>query len=136
MNISSINDDNLNFSQTHRGLILEKVLRKECMCISEIAKSLNVSRRTIYNWFGMKNLDLEIIYKVGIVTGYDFSADIPGFDKVKQIFDEKSMKENLVVNEPDSKAVHYWMEKYISLLEKYNTVVLKDYGNLKDKEML
>jgi hypothetical protein len=28
------------------------------------------------------------------------------------------------------------MEKYISLLEKYNTVVLKDYGNLKDKEML
>ena len=84
----------------------------------------------------MKNLDLEIIYKVGIVTGYDFSADIPGFDKVKQIFDEKSMKENLVINEPDSKAVHYWMEKYISLLEKYNTVVLKDYGNLKDKEML
>lgn len=139
MNISSIDNDigneNLTLGQPDLGLILEKVLHRECMCISEIAKNLNVSRRTVYNWFGMKNLDLEIIYKIGNVTGYDFSKDIPGFDKMKQAFEEKAIKQSLILDEEDSNAVHYWMEKYISLLEKYNNIILKDYGKLNDKEM-
>lgn len=104
------------------GSILEKAVRKDCMGISEIARKLQVSRRTLYNWFESENIDLEIFYKVGLITGYDFSKEIPGFEEGKKHFAINFTKE-LSASDGHANTVFYWMERYIHLLEKYNSIL-------------
>jgi transcriptional regulator with XRE-family HTH domain len=104
------------------GSILEKAVRKDCMGISEIARKLQVSRRTLYNWFESENLDLEVFYKVGLVTGHDFSKEIPGFEEEKKRFAGNFPKE-LSALDDNANTVYYWMERYIHLLEKYNSIL-------------
>lgn len=104
------------------GSILEKAVRKDCMGISEIARKLQVSRRTLYNWFESENIDLKIFYKVGLITGYDFSTEIPGFEEGKKRFAFNLPKE-LSALDDNANTVFYWMERYIQLLEKYNSIL-------------
>lgn len=106
----------------HYGSILEKAIRNDCMGISEIARKLQVSRRTLYNWFESEKLDLEIIYKVGVVTGHNFSKEIPGFDEQKRLFVNTFSTEASELDD-NSNTVYYWMERYIHLLERYNSVL-------------
>ena len=105
----------------HYGSILEKAVKKDCMCISEIARKLQVSRRTLYNWFESENIDLEIFYKVGVITGHDFSKEIPGFGEEKKRF-AGNFPELPALNNNTNMA-YYWMERYIHLLEKYNSIL-------------
>jgi AcrR family transcriptional regulator len=106
----------------HYGAILEKAIRNDCMGISEIARKLQVSRRTLYNWFESEKLDIEIIYKVGVVTGHNFSKEIPGFDEKKKLF---AINPSTQFSDPEdnSNTVYYWMERYIHLLERYNSIL-------------
>jgi len=106
----------------NHGSILEKAVRKNCIGISEIARKLDVSRRTLYNWFESENIDLEIFYKVGIITGHDFSKEIPGFEEGKKRFAVNFPKE-LSTLDDNANTVYYWMERYIHLLEKYNSIL-------------
>src|ERR1700754_1762845 len=68
----SSNSSNPNF-----GRIVERVVRRDRMGISELARRLKVSRRTIYNWFEMERLSIDIISKIGFVIGHDFSDEFP-----------------------------------------------------------
>jgi DNA-binding phage protein len=106
----------------NHGSILEKAVRKDCMGISEIARKLQVSRRTLYNWFESENIDFEIFYKVGIVTGHDFSKEVPGFEEEKKRFDGNFQNQLSALGD-NANNVFYWMERYIQLLEKYNSIL-------------
>lgn len=108
----------------HVGNILEQVLRMERIGISELSRKLKVSRRTIYNWFEQENLSLQILLEVGNIIGHDFTAELP----------ETLMKNHRhVINAPDASSVknvdmdnnsvYFWMNKYITLLEKYNDLL-------------
>lgn len=108
----------------HLGSILEKAVRMERIGISELSRKLRVSRRTIYNWFEQENLNIQIILKVGEMIGHDFSAELPEnllrtHRRLLNI-DENSL-ENKV--EMDNNSVYFWMNKYVSLLEKYNDLL-------------
>ncbi|WP_164108749.1 MULTISPECIES: helix-turn-helix domain-containing protein [Sphingobacterium] len=108
----------------HVGNVLEQVLRMERIGISELSRKLKVSRRTIYNWFKQENLNLQILLEVGNIIGHDFTAELP---------------ETLIKNHPhllnaedsssitnadiDNSSVYFWMNKYISLLEKYSDLL-------------
>ena len=108
------------------GQVLERVVRRDRMCISELSRKLNVSRRTIYNWFDQKDLNPQIIWKVGTVIGYDFSHELPdSFPKNRNIIHvaPKEITEDNAVD--DENSIYFWMNKYIQLLEEYNEVIIR-----------
>ncbi|SDD20245.1 helix-turn-helix domain-containing protein [Pedobacter soli] len=106
------------------GQVLERVVRRDRMGISELSRKLNVSRRTIYNWFDQKSLNPEIIWKVGSVIGHDFSIELPEtFAKTSNNIREAFDAHTEDFAKGDANSVYFWMNKYIKLLEKYNEIL-------------
>ncbi|UKT65753.1 helix-turn-helix domain-containing protein [Pedobacter mucosus] len=122
----------------NNGQILERVIRRDRMGISELSRKLNVSRRTIYNWFDQKTLNPEIIWKVGNVIGHDFSIDLPdafakGGNVIQHSFTTQQTEEHKKIS---TNSVYFWMNKYIRLLEKYNEVLVKGTNELESSETI
>ena len=113
--------------ELNAGQIVERVVRRNKVSISELARRMRVNRRSVYNWFDQKTLKIDIICKIGNVLNHDFSVDFPeafgerGFAVMEKMVDEMDENEH---KHPNS--VHYWMVKYISLLEKYNALLSQD----------
>lgn len=115
--------------ELNAGQIVERVVRRNKVSISELARRMQVNRRSVYNWFDQKALKIDIICKIGHVLNHDFSIDFP------EAFGERgySVMEKLVEGIDDYEhkhpnSVHYWMVKYISLLEKYNALLSQETG--------
>ena len=104
------------------GQVVERAVRRKSMGISEIARKLGVSRRTLYNWFDMKELSPDIVSKIGFVIGYDFARDFPeGFFKgTKAFVTEVSAGASGFPGVSPKDPVYYWMNRYIKLLENFN----------------
>ena len=66
---------------THRGEIVEKVVRKSGYALTKLADKLEISRNTLYNKFQDANLSYRFIQKVGRVLHYDFSTHFPEMPK-------------------------------------------------------
>ena len=106
----------------HYGQLVEYIVRKDGYSLSDLAKELNINRRTIYNWFQTSNLRSDVIYRIGYVIRHDFSKEFP------ELFTKEDFKGMYVAKMPakfpsivDSEEVNkQWMEKYVSLLERYN----------------
>jgi transcriptional regulator with XRE-family HTH domain len=114
---------------TNCGQIVEKVVKMDRMSISEISRKLNVSRRTLYNWFETKNLSFDIIEKIGLVIDHDFSEEFPEtFPLNKSLKNGNLDMTNLQTKENLSDPIYYWMDKYIKLLERFNEVLPIKYG--------
>ncbi|WP_316820089.1 helix-turn-helix domain-containing protein [Pedobacter gandavensis] len=115
------------------GQVIEHVVRKDHMGITELSRKLHVSRRTIYNWFDQESLSFDIICKIGNVMNHDFSKEFP--DDFARLQDEAREKKRDFSNIQDnstanySTAVNYWMNKYIHLLEKYNELLSQKSPN-------
>ncbi|ASU34761.1 helix-turn-helix domain-containing protein [Mucilaginibacter xinganensis] len=110
------------------GEILERVVRRDRMSISELSRNLDVSRRTIYNWFEMERLSVEIIKRIGFVIGHDFSKEFPEEFAINSVTvnpEHRRIEPHLA--DPPPNAVYYWMDRYIKLLEKYTEVL--NHGN-------
>jgi len=111
--------------QPHYGEIVERVIRRNGHSITDVSKGTRVNRRSIYNWFNQRHLKPEIILKIGHVINHDFSVEFPDLF-TSQDFDKNFVqfpagKDHPVnVNEQDL----VWKDKYITLLEQYNTVLL------------
>lgn len=91
------------------GEIVEHAVRRQHVNISELSRQMNVNRRTLYNWFRQKKLPLDVILSIGEVIRYDFS---------------KEFKDEFQVPRQDpSDDKYYWMEKYITLLEDYKSLL-------------
>lgn len=104
------------------GEILERIVRRNRMGISELSRKLNVSRRTIYNWFGQDHLNHEVILQIGQSLGQNLSVSFP------DVFAESNTEvvhrtETGTKRSGDSNSVYFWMNKYINLLEKYNSLL-------------
>ena len=104
--------------QVHHGLIVEKVVRRSGFSISEIARSINVNRRSIYNYFGQERLSIDIIAAFETALNHDFSQDIPEYSKYKL--------NKMPVGKEFGEA-EIWKKKYLYLLEKYNDLLLKQH---------
>lgn len=98
---------------SHQGEIIEKVIRREGPSLTDLAKLMNVSRRSLYNWFTQRKLKPEIIVSIGRTMNYDFSSEFPG------LFTSDEFKVESVQPTPES-SINVWQEKYIDLLERYN----------------
>ncbi len=109
------------------GKVIERVVRRDHVRISELSRKLHVSRRTIYNWFNQESLSFEIICKIGSAIMHDFSKEFP--EEFARIDSEIGDNMNAFATSdpmstaPPSGSVEYWMNKYIRLLEKYNDLL-------------
>lgn len=100
--------------QAHNGEIVEKIVRRSGMSLSEVARKAKVNRRSIYNWFQQPRLNVEIIKKIGCILNHDFSSEFPEYSLLKRSHEYDAKPE------PD---LSYWKNKYIDLLEKYNKLL-------------
>jgi plasmid maintenance system antidote protein VapI len=99
----------------HRGEIIEKAVRESGFPIAELARRMKKSRRTIYNLFENPHVSIDEVLQIGKIIHCDFS----------DMFTEVS-KNISIVEEPKAEygeTVAYWKDKYIELLEKYNTLL-------------
>ncbi len=112
---------------THRGQIVEMVIRREGYSISELARLAKVNRRSVYYWFNQPYLKTEIIYQIGIYIKHDFSIEFPYIfksDDFKHVSNFNSLNIVKVVAQQPSDT-EYWKNKYLEILEKYNDLLVK-----------
>ncbi|RZL51229.1 MAG: hypothetical protein EOP00_00380 [Pedobacter sp.] len=116
--------NNLNTSVSidqHYGHVVEKVVRRAHIGISEIARKLHISRRTLYNWFETKQISIDIIKKIGYVIGHDFSVELPeAFSGEDRRAADQYLGMPFSNIDDKNQSVFYWMERYIKLLENVN----------------
>ena len=99
----------------HRGEIVEKAVRASGFPIAELARRMKKSRRHIYNIFENPNLSLDEMLQIGKIIHHDFSAVFTALPKKESLWqDEAATYEN---------SAAYWKDKYIALLEKYNSLL-------------
>lgn len=108
---------------SNKGDVIERVVRTK-IGISELSRILNVSRTSIYNWFEHGHINLETICKIGQAINYDFSNEFPEeFAKSRNHALTDLVSNVGIKNENCEKSVNYWMNKYISLLERCNDLL-------------
>ena len=117
-------------NKRHAGSIIESIIRKRGHNLSKLAKHMNISRCTLYNWFEHEILPLDVLLKIGSFIDYDFSNEFP---EVFAFMAEKKTNIHLQESEATPQTdVNHWMHKYILLLEKYNkSLMSKEYHSSK-----
>ncbi len=110
-----------NIMEKHNGQIVEYLVRKYGYSITDLAKEMNVNRRSVYNYFQNKYLKSDVIFKVGIIIRHDFSHEFP------ELFTTKEF--NAIVGtstlDNSSSTQDVWKNKYIRLLEQYSNLLSK-----------
>ncbi|MBE9583569.1 hypothetical protein IM792_03835 [Mucilaginibacter sp. JRF] len=107
-------------NNAHYGQLLEYAVRRKGISLTELAVSLKVNRRTIYNWFESPYLKNNIIYRIGLAINHDFSVEFPQYFTSDMFSSDKVRSANEISTYADSSD---WKDKYINLLEKYNQVL-------------
>jgi hypothetical protein len=113
---------------SNKGDVIERIVRTK-IGISELSRILHVSRTSIYNWFEHGHLNLDTICKIGQAINHDFANEFPeefANANLHHPTDTTSEKTD------ESYSIQYWMNKYISLLEKYNEL-LSELSQVEDK---
>lgn len=106
----------------NNGLI-ERIVRNK-IGISELSRILDVSRTSIYNWFQQKQISLDIVCKIGHAIDYDFGNDFPeAFAKEGDKIMASLLREKMEGDHYYTNSIQYWMNKYITLLEKHNELL-------------
>jgi len=102
------------------GRVVERVVRRHPMGISKIARKLQVSRRTVYNWFGQTKIDIDVLIRIGAAIGHDFSVDFPVEFAMLAGHQQDALDSIPEAGIRQGNPVYYWMHKYIKLLERYH----------------
>ena len=104
----------------HRGQIIEYTVRKNGYSISDLAREVNVNRRSIYNWFNQEHLKKENIFHVGQILRHDFSKEFPELFASDDFKSVTRINIHWPVNQSEIDGEEY-KNKYLLLLEKYNS---------------
>lgn len=99
------------------GQLLERVVRRKELNITELATAIGVQRRTMYNWFSSRVLSPEILHRISKVIVYDFEQP-----EQLPIIVAPSIVE-LATDLVTIKNEEYWKDKYIDLLERYSEIL-------------
>ncbi|MGN0002922.1 MAG: helix-turn-helix domain-containing protein [Sphingobacterium composti] len=120
---------NLKYSlKRHAGSIVESIIRRKGHNISKLARTMKISRCTLYNWFEHDNLPFDILIRIGSCIDYDFSTDFP---EVFNVHTNQKTEPSYLQNQlTENEKVDFWIRKYILLLEKYNDSLMnKTYSS-------
>ncbi|TWR28872.1 TetR/AcrR family transcriptional regulator [Mucilaginibacter pallidiroseus] len=111
--------------EKHNGQIAEYLVRKYGYSITDLALQLNVNRRSLYNYFRNKNLQVDILLRIGIIIRHDFSAEFPEFFSGSEfkVLPKSPSDTPTLANSSSEEEV--WKSKYIDLLEQHRKLLLK-----------
>ncbi|MEX1189912.1 MAG: hypothetical protein WED33_11685 [Bacteroidia bacterium] len=101
-------------------------VRKSGIPLTRIVDKLGKSRKWIYNQFEMPDVPLDIIIEIGKVIHHDFTFDI---DELNSASKSKSLSEVDEERNYEGNEVHYWKNKYLSLLEEFNSYLKRHKEN-------
>ncbi len=104
----------------HKGEIVEKAVRQSGLPLTQLAKRMGKSRRWLYNAFDNPNLSIDHILHIGAIIHYNFSDDIQDLQRFRILEDPRAEENSYTV---PSESAEYWKNKYLTLLEKYNTLL-------------
>lgn len=113
----------------HRGELFQNIVRKWCkdhgFTLAYLAKKAGYSRNMVYHHFNDENLDYSIIFKYGKAMKHDFSSNFPEMStKIFKIETETNSSKETINTEDCLAQIEHWKNKYIALLEHYNSVVV------------
>lgn len=122
----------------HRGKILREVLDKYSaangISMLALSKKVGYNASSSYRHFEKENLELHIIQRYGKAIGHDFRVEFPELDE----------EYGYILSEPQSpgyepvtllqalKQRDSWKEKYFSLLEKHNSLLMEKIEEKKE----
>lgn len=106
---------------THRGQIIEKIIRRSGYSLTKLAEKLGITRNTLYNKFKKANLNYRFIIRVGNIIKYDFSYDFPEIKNHPDLMAQNA----LLVSGKEDMSAHLWRaeDRYTRLLERYNNLL-------------
>jgi len=108
--------------EKHHGKIIERIVRRANISLSELSKMMGVNRRSMYNWFALPKVKPEVIFRLGKALEHDFSKEFPEFFSSEDFNTHWKHSggpryESVLPQATDD---DFWKDKYISLLEKMN----------------
>jgi len=105
-----------------RGKILASVIERYGVNKTVLAAKAGYSRSSYYKHIENPNLSYHIISKYGIALNHDFTKEFIDMPK----YEVNETKENYDLPADLNEALYqisYWKNKYIDLLEKYNSLI-------------
>ena len=99
----------------HMGHILEKDLRRKGLNLSELAIALNITRRTLYNWFSQEVINEPTMERISSVINAEF---------MPRKFNPLMLK-NTIAFSKHLKDEAYWQDRYVELLELYSNLLME-----------
>lgn len=99
----------------HRGQIVEKIVRQSGYSLTRLAKSLGISRNTLYNRFQNPNLGYSFILDVSNIIHYNFSPEFPEMKEAIELGGEGPISS---IDRGTAELLRV-KGKYIKLLERY-----------------
>jgi|SRR5690606_30499506 len=117
----------------HDGNVLRKLIGDVGVPISRIAKELGVDRSTIYRMFDKADISIEFLLKIGKVINKDMSIFFPEIIQTIQesTIDYSSLKSYSELLDESN----YWKDKYINVLEKYNSLLNEQSTTMRSKRI-
>ena len=109
----------------HKGEIIEKAVRSSGYSITKLADSLGRSRRWIYQIFESPNVPIDYILDIGKIIHHDFSNEVRELKVYRIKMSNESFQESAQIVDSDRKEAEYWKNKYLTVLENYNELLLK-----------
>jgi hypothetical protein len=106
------------YPMQHRGEILQKAVRRSGIPLSKVARGVGKSRTWLYNQFDNKDVPLDILLEIGKLIHHDFSVEIDAFNRISGRVDEDE-------EEYRAGTAEYWKNKYLTLLEQFNLLLLE-----------
>ena len=108
----------------HKGEIIEKAIRQSGYSITKLATKLGKSTRWMYYMFESSNVSIDYILEIGEILHHDFSNDIKELKKYKVLHEIQGIKESETIYKSKQEEPEYWKNKYLTLLEKHNQLLL------------
>lgn len=108
----------------HKGEIIEKAVRESNVPLTQLAKKMGVTRRTVYNIFEKYEVDNDTILKIGKIIHFDFAAKFPKLKKTVAFEEPPATYSSKTVADLKEE-VERWKTKYIALLEEHNKLLKK-----------
>ena len=104
----------------HRGEVLNAVVKRSGLKVSDVTKRAGYSRASFYNHISIPDLSYDILDVYGRVLNYDFSEEFP--EMIKYV---AFMEPTVEYGNSDQlrKEINRWKDKYFVLLEKYNILI-------------
>ena len=104
----------------HRGEIVELAVRQSGYSLTKLTQRLGKSRRWIYHAFENPILSIDLVLEISKIIHHDFSDEITELKRFNSVV--KGQNGNSYI---ENESVDYWKNKYLVLLEKYNTMLEK-----------